>query len=763
MGFLCGQRNADGTTCRRPVARRGSPCGATHSHLPAAGDSAAFAAASGPGLDPLAGTVLLESGRPPVDGTAALIPPDMVVVCGHAPTGVGGGKPAEGWCQKAVLAPADRCHRHGGPPSPLVGSTYEAAAALAARGELRPVSGDWWDSAEARYAALTGQAATVLVAPPDRDSSGISNRNRLFMMMQYRDEAEERGLDDVGLVTMVREPHMTAEEWAGHGRRPAEGAEPVVVTSHNPGDWVLAPDFVGPDWRAWLEQKDEKVAEALRQEHTLLYRMSATEGDDYTPPAAHHDLPIPTAEGADPNLAVAYLVAHTQAHGGTVTFAPDKEVFLGGAGFAWGSAEAARKTMTVWAGVGGGDPASVAHAAAHERGHLFLEHGLDSEAETRTSTKEIAAETFAYLVCNRFGIDSSAFSADYIARYRRDGDLTDEEIAGAVRSAVVAADTLFAELDDPAVDVALAENRRTPPDVLVRLAAEPFQAIRINVANNPNTPPETLTHLAADPREHVRRNVADNPNTPAETLAALAADTDDWVRRYVADNPNTPAGTLAALAALAADPHPWVRERVAANPNTPPDTLAHLAADDAGDVRERAAGNPNTPPGALAHLAADPDTATRKRVAGNRHTPPGTLARLIDDPDSWVRWEVANNPNTPPATLTRLAAGTDDIDAGVRMSVADNPSTPAETLTGLAGDGDWRVRRVVADNPNTPAGTLAALAADPSWNVRKGVADNLTTPAGALTRLAGDPDRRVREAAQSNPGCPRAGSPYVVA
>lgn len=56
MSVPCGQRNADGTTCRRPVARRGAPCGATHgTAAPAANPGAAAAVAAVPGPDPFAG------------------------------------------------------------------------------------------------------------------------------------------------------------------------------------------------------------------------------------------------------------------------------------------------------------------------------------------------------------------------------------------------------------------------------------------------------------------------------------------------------------------------------------------------------------------------------------------------------------------------------------------------------------------------------------------------------------------------------------
>ena len=71
MSVQCGQRNTDGTMCQRPVARRGAPCGANHTALPALSRAGvAGPAAAAPGPDPFAG---------PDPGPAglALGPPDQ--------------------------------------------------------------------------------------------------------------------------------------------------------------------------------------------------------------------------------------------------------------------------------------------------------------------------------------------------------------------------------------------------------------------------------------------------------------------------------------------------------------------------------------------------------------------------------------------------------------------------------------------------------------------------------------------------------------
>ena len=65
MSVPCGQRNADGTTCRRPVARRGAPCGATHLTAGPAAQAGNAAAAAGPGPDPFTGPGMEPADPPP--------------------------------------------------------------------------------------------------------------------------------------------------------------------------------------------------------------------------------------------------------------------------------------------------------------------------------------------------------------------------------------------------------------------------------------------------------------------------------------------------------------------------------------------------------------------------------------------------------------------------------------------------------------------------------------------------------------------------
>jgi hypothetical protein len=74
----------------------------------------------------------------------------------------------------------------------------------------------------------------------------------------------------------------------------------------------------------------------------------------------------------------------------------------------------------VWAGANGGDPAARMHLLAHEAGHAVLGHGTDAGQESERSDKEAAAETVAYLVSARLGVNASDSSRVYIGNWQRD-------------------------------------------------------------------------------------------------------------------------------------------------------------------------------------------------------------------------------------------------------------------------------------------------------------------------------------------------------
>lgn len=77
--------------------------------------------------------------------------------------------------------------------------------------------------------------------------------------------------------------------------------------------------------------------------------------------------------------------------------------------------------------------------------------------------------------------------------------------------------------DDYLLARVVTEHAEAPAELLERMAAHPYSAVRENVARHPNTPPEILQKLAEDTREPLWFLVACNPSTPPELRERLRA------------------------------------------------------------------------------------------------------------------------------------------------------------------------------------------------------------------------------------------------
>ncbi len=75
--------------------------------------------------------------------------------------------------------------------------------------------------------------------------------------------------------------------------------------------------------------------------------------------------------------------------------------------------------------------------------------------------------------------------------------------------------------DDYLTARALTEHAAAPAELLERMAAHAYSAVRENVARHPHTPAEILRQLAEDSREPLWFLVACNPSTPAELKEKL--------------------------------------------------------------------------------------------------------------------------------------------------------------------------------------------------------------------------------------------------
>jgi hypothetical protein len=82
----------------------------------------------------------------------------------------------------------------------------------------------------------------------------------------------------------------------------------------------------------------------------------------------------------------------------------------------------------------------------------------------------------------------------------------------------------FAQREQYWIELSLAGNLETPPDLLVQLATNSNENTRAKVAANPAPPKEALHALSTDRVAHVRAQLAVNPSSPDEVIRILSSD-----------------------------------------------------------------------------------------------------------------------------------------------------------------------------------------------------------------------------------------------
>ncbi len=152
---------------------------------------------------------------------------------------------------------------------------------------------------------------------------------------------------------------------------------------------------------------------------------------------------------------------------------------------------------------------------------------------------------------------------------------------------------------------------------LTRAAGDHSPAIRIAVASHRLTPPTVLNQLGSDQDANVRGAVARNDRTAVATLTRLAGDQDPGVRRMVAYYGNADHQLL-----LAGDPDRDVRAAIAQRFQPSAAALTRLASDQDVHIRLLVAGHHWVPSAVLDLLANDQDQSVRNLAAdGLRRRP----------------------------------------------------------------------------------------------------------------------------------------------
>lgn len=396
---------------------------------------------------------------PVLDREAGSLTVDQIGQCefGFVPVYRSGAKlvGATRGCKNAVIIRPGTdplCHQHGGATETSLGRTVAKATAEAGRGECFPLAAEHWDAVDQRLAAAQGRLLGML----DTDTSKLaqafvawrnqqgdtpsrfSTNNQLLVLIQHYENASRSGLSDDeawdAAVAASAEPHQTKAGWARLGREPDDDAQGVAVVWWQPGS--SAPKQAEGESDEDFEKRVEGQP-GWRGRHGALiqFPLSATSGDDYEMVEDPLASARPTGFGDAPS-AIGTMSGLASDMGIEVDLV-DRQPASGAMGF-WSASES---KIVVWSGVGGGDERAVAHVLAHELGHARLGHSTDASNESRTAEKEVAAESFAALVCSHHGIDASEVSAFYIDHWRENAGVNMKAAGfGPVRSAVAAFD-----------------------------------------------------------------------------------------------------------------------------------------------------------------------------------------------------------------------------------------------------------------------------------------------------------------------------------
>lgn len=175
------------------------------------------------------------------------------------------------------------------------------------------------------------------------------------------------------------------------------------------------------------------------------------------------------------------------------------------------------------------------------------------------------------------------------------------------------------------VRLAVLWHRATPDDVVDALIED--ESVRAAALARTHSVP-LLRRWASGGDWSEREAVARNPATPPDLLIRLAADPEHGVRTWVMSNPATPAEVVDAGTD---NPHPHVRAWALYGANSAA-RLRRAATGDDADERACVARNPHLPPELMRRLATDPDRRVRFELALNAALPPDVRNVLRADP-----------------------------------------------------------------------------------------------------------------------------------
>ncbi len=284
-----------------------------------------------------------------------------------------------------------------------------------------------------------------------------------------------------------------------------------------------------------------------------------------------------------------------------------------------------------------------------------------------------------------------------LARIRRDGV---RRTAQALRKPPLPS-TLLQALADlppdeaPEARLFVAAYPLAPSHLLETLAARhPETALLAHLATNPRTPPHLLIELAAYPAAEVRAQAAQHPQLPARELLALAEDADPVVRRALATNSSL---RLPQQARLASDPDPAVRAALADQSALAAPAALVLAIDDSAVVRLHIVASAAADDETLIGWAASEEEEVQLALLRRRQLPDTAERLLLQSAHASVRRAARTRAEPDEIDLLHVITSGD---AAERAEIAARRRLPRPLQRLLAQDKDNSVRAALAGNPD---------------------------------------------------------------
>ena len=266
-------------------------------------------------------------------------------------------------------------------------------------------------------------------------------------------------------------------------------------------------------------------------------------------------------------------------------------------------------------------------------------------------------------------------------------------------------EALAAQSPTTSVLALLASNPRTPPHLLIEIAAHADAEVRAQAALHPQLPVRELLALTADSNARVRRALATNSGLRLPQQAILVSDTDPSVRVALAGQ----AGLSAPAAlALAIDDSALVRLHTAANAPADDEMLCGWASTDEEDLQLALLQRRGLPRAAERLLLQSPHASVRRAVRDRVQPDEVDLLHLTTTGDAEERSCVAARRGLPRAVQRLLAQ---DTDPAVRTALAANPHLHFGIAAYFIDLGDEPACVALAGNPALTSDQVQALAA----------------------------------------------------